>query len=116
MTLAAEKQQFIDDQQVRAGENQRLWYRTGRIYAQNGQWYIQTREGIEVGPYACEFDAELEAVALVDKLARATANHNRVILSHKLLSDHERNLTSQAFTDYVEVVGPEALDGVNFRK
>ena len=118
MTLVAEKQQFIDDQRVRAGEKHRLWYRTGRIFTQGGHWYIQTREGIEVGPYACEFDAELEADALVEKLARVTANQNRIILNHKLLSEHEhdRSLNSGPYTDYVEVVGPEALEGVRFNR
>ncbi len=115
MTLAAEKQKFIDDQRVRDGEGYRYWYRTDRIFSRDGQWFIQTREGVEVGPYGCEFDAELEATALIEKLARTKTNHTRIILSHKLLSDESR-LNSAMYTDYVEVVGPEALKGVNFRK
>ncbi len=45
--------------------------RTDRVQFRDGGWYISTREHPLVGPYASEFDAQLNASKLVSQLAQA---------------------------------------------
>ncbi len=98
--------QFHEDQTMREGEAFRLWYRSDRVFLRNNEWYIQTREGIEVGPYACEFDATVEAATLIKKLQEATGDDSeRIVLTHKNLAGSQTDLTSESYTDYVEEVG-----------
>jgi len=97
---------------VRDGEKPRTWYRGERIFMRDGQWFIQTREGVDVGPYKCEFDAELESAELIRKLQHAPATQVQgVIRSH--VTDAQigpRALNSVDFTDYlVETGGVELL-------
>ncbi len=47
----------------------KLWFRSSRTFASEGRWYFQTREGIDMGPYETQFDAELEAGMLKELLA-----------------------------------------------
>lgn len=56
---------------ARSGEPERVWFRTERIFFQNGRWYIATREGIDVGPFADARTARREARHLVKMLAEA---------------------------------------------
>jgi hypothetical protein len=58
-------------QRSRSGESDRVWFRTERIFFQNGRWYIATREGIDVGPFADARTARREARHLVKLLAEA---------------------------------------------
>ena len=46
---------------ARNNEEQRVWFRSERVFFSNGSdWYFQTREGIDVGPYESQFEAEIE--------------------------------------------------------
>lgn len=45
----------------RREEEPALRFRSDRIFHGTGGWYFHTREGIDVGPYATRFDAEVEA-------------------------------------------------------
>ena len=51
--------------------DQRLWFRSSRVFASNGSWYFHTREGVDMGPYETQFEAEIEAGILV-KLLRGS--------------------------------------------
>lgn len=55
---------------MRLGEIARQWLRRERIFERGGHWYFRTREGIDVGPYASRFEAEIEADILIARLAR----------------------------------------------
>lgn len=97
---------------VRHGEPARLWYRSDRIFCVDSAWYFHTREGLDVGPYRCQFDAELEADLLLQKLRQTPqAQIRQVIRNHMLDTQGGAGaLNTRAFTDYlVEVGGVELL-------
>ena len=53
----------------RHNEQPRTWFRSERVFL-SGQrdWYFQTREGVDVGPYDSQFEAEIEAGLLKELL------------------------------------------------
>jgi hypothetical protein len=53
---------------VRSTEPTRTWYRCDRVFASNGSWFFHTREGVDVGPYETQFEAEIEAGMLKELL------------------------------------------------
>tara|TARA_A100001037_G_C15108313_1_gene617644 strand:+ start:896 stop:1216 length:321 start_codon:yes stop_codon:yes gene_type:complete len=52
----------------RAGETPKTWFRTERVFLSAGQWFFHTREGVDVGPYESQFEAEIEAGMLKELL------------------------------------------------
>jgi len=58
----------------RQGEDPRQWFRCDRIFYQNGGWYIATREGIDVGPYANADAARRDEKLLIKLLTRGSGN------------------------------------------
>jgi hypothetical protein len=53
----------------RDNEEQRTWFRSDRVFFSNGaDWYFQTREGIDVGPYESQSEAAIEAGLLKELL------------------------------------------------
>lgn len=58
----------------RQGEDPRAWFRCDRIFFQNGGWYIATREGIDVGPYANAAAARRDEKHLIKLLTRSAGN------------------------------------------
>ena len=48
--------------------------RTTRFYRAQGGWFFKTREGISMGPYAEQFDAEVSASLLIAQLAQLNAD------------------------------------------
>jgi hypothetical protein len=52
---------------------QRLWFRSMRVFASNGKWYFHTREGVDCGPYDTQFEAEVEAGILRELLRESDA-------------------------------------------
>jgi Domain of unknown function (DUF6316) len=54
---------------TRSGEPPRPHFRSDRVVLVNGAWFIDTREGIDVGPYATREAAEVAAQALGEMLA-----------------------------------------------
>lgn len=53
---------------VRSNEQPRTWFRSERVFLSNGKWYFHTREGVDVGPYDTQFEAEIEAGMLKELL------------------------------------------------
>ncbi len=53
---------------VRSNEQAKTWFRSERVFLSNGQWYFHTREGVDVGPYDTQFEAEIEAGMLKELL------------------------------------------------
>jgi hypothetical protein len=46
----------------------RVWFRSSRVFSSDGRWYFHTREGVDVGPYETQFEAEVEAGMLKELL------------------------------------------------
>jgi len=57
----------------RSNENPQVWFRSERVYMVNDrEWFFQTREGVDVGPYESQFEAEIEAGLLKELLLDCT--------------------------------------------
>jgi hypothetical protein len=53
---------------ARQDEVQRTWFRSERVFLRDGDWYFHTREGVDMGPYQSQFEAEIEAGMLKELL------------------------------------------------
>ena len=61
-------------QAKRRNEKAKVWFRSERvIMLGEDNWYIQTREGVDIGPYDTRFEAEIEGELLVELLKKATS-------------------------------------------
>ena len=90
----------------RKGEDARLWFRTGREFHVDGQWYFATREGIDVGPYPTQFEARVEAALLLRQLEDMPAElalHKIRDFAYQTVSAHGTGefLRAGSFTDYL---------------
>lgn len=53
----------------RANEDARVWFRSERVFlSSDNDWWFQTREGVDVGPYETQYEAEIEAGLLKELL------------------------------------------------
>ncbi len=53
----------------RRNEAPRIWFRSERVFmAGDQEWYFETREGVDVGPYESQLEAEIEAGLLKELL------------------------------------------------
>ncbi|MFU8815813.1 MAG: DUF6316 family protein [Pseudomonadales bacterium] len=57
---------------ARSSEAPQTWFRSERLFASNGKWFFHTREGVDVGPYDSQFEAEIEAAMLKELLLGRT--------------------------------------------
>ena len=96
----------------RQGENGGSWYRSERIYRNLKGWYFHTREGVEVGPFKCRFDAEVDLEALIRTIKHMQgpsvlkAIHSQAVTA----SCSDYLLSSSEYTGYlVAEGGPELL-------
>ena len=108
----AARQQSLQTHQVRKGERSKTWYRRRRLFRADKLWFIRTREGLDVGPYRCEFDAEVESELLTRKLQHTPSELiDQVIRAHSLDAiNGPDSLNSPIFTSYlVETGGAELL-------
>jgi hypothetical protein len=53
---------------ARTNEKAKTWFRSERVFLSDGQWFFHTREGVDVGPYDSQFEAEIEAGMLKELL------------------------------------------------
>ena len=53
---------------ARRNETPKYWSRSDRVFLSDDQWFFRTREGIDVGPYESQFEAEIEAGMLMELL------------------------------------------------
>ena len=53
---------------ARQDESPRTWFRSDRVFLSDGKWFFHTREGVDVGPYESQFEAEIEAGMLKELL------------------------------------------------
>lgn len=45
---------------TRRNEPERVFFRSDRFFSGNGQWFFETREGMNYGPFATREEAEEE--------------------------------------------------------
>lgn len=53
---------------ARTNEKAKTWFRSERVFLSDGAWFFHTREGVDVGPYESQFEAEIEAGMLKELL------------------------------------------------
>jgi len=58
---------------ARQDEKPRTWFRSERVFLSDGEWFFHTREGVDVGPYESQFEAEIEAGMLKELLRERAA-------------------------------------------
>lgn len=90
----------------RKDEAARLWFRTGRVFCVDGQWYFHTREGLDVGPYATELEACIEADLLKSYLHQLPDSQSRQTIRDFAFSSVKADasgdfLNGDGFTGYV---------------
>ena len=104
-----------DFSEVRLGEKDRTWYRCERVFRNKKGWYFHTREGIEVGPYTCRFDAEVDLESLIGKIRELSGPSVEHAIHCQAVNASSGNYMSatEAYTGYlVEEGGVEILRGV----
>lgn len=71
----------------RDADQVRVWYRTERVFYQNGAWYIATREGIDVGPYANSAAARRDSKRLIELLMHdaRSGKKNHALTIHEFM-------------------------------
>lgn len=69
-----------------ANERAHAHPRSSRFVETEAGWYFVTREGIRVGPYASEFDAELAASLLITQLSQLDEQRYAKVEIHRFLS------------------------------
>ena len=58
---------------AREHEKTRTWFRSERVFLSNNSWFFHTREGVDIGPYESQFEAEIEAGMLKELLREREA-------------------------------------------
>lgn len=107
-----------DFNKVRDGERDRTWYRTERVYRNKRGWYFHTREGIEVGPYSCRFDAEVDLESLIGRIRHLEGNKVTHAIHCQAVNaaSGDYKLNSDDYTGYlVEEGGVELLRNARSR-
>jgi hypothetical protein len=88
----------------RKNEQRQTWFRSGRFFSSNAQWYFHTREGIDVGPFNSEFEAQVEASILKSVLKGGSVPALQVIREF-LLDVRTQSSNLSGLTDYVTKEG-----------
>ncbi len=58
---------------ARIDEKPKTWFRSERVFLSDEKWFFHTREGVDVGPYDSQFEAEIEAGMLKELLRERAA-------------------------------------------
>ena len=74
----------------RRGEIEKFWYRSSRFFNANGEWYFDTRESTNVGPFPSESAAAQALTWYLQEINSATSS-KRVALSRA--KNHQWSIT-----------------------
>jgi len=86
----------------RKNEQPRTWFRSDRVFRSDGSFYFHTREGIDVGPFSTEFEAQVESSILKNILKDVPDRAAAVRTIREFLLDSSTSGTNlRGFTDYV---------------
>jgi hypothetical protein len=74
---------------ARNNEKPRTWFRSDRVFLSDGRWFFHTREGVDLGPYDSQFEAEIEAGMLKELLReRAGAEDGLAVIREFVLDSY----------------------------
>ena len=83
-------------------ENKRVYFRSDRVFRSNESWYFHTREGIDVGPFQTEFEAQVESSILKNILKEAHSREVALSMIREFVLDARTSQSDlSAFTDYL---------------
>jgi hypothetical protein len=74
---------------ARSNERPQTWFRSERVFLSDGKWYFHTREGVDVGPYDSQFEAEIEAGMLKELLRERPESDPLAIIREFVLDSYE---------------------------
>lgn len=90
----------------RKNEPVRTRFRSHRIFRSNELWYFHTREGIDVGPFNSEFEAQVEASILKHLLNEAPSTAEAIAAIREFVLDSRATACDlKGLTDYVKREG-----------
>jgi hypothetical protein len=90
----------------RKNEPVRTRFRSHRIFRANELWYFHTREGIDVGPFNSEFEAQVEASILKHILNGAATPAAAIAAIRAFVLDvRATSCDLKGLTDYVQREG-----------
>ena len=89
----------------RRNEPVKTWFRSHRIFRANQDWYFHTREGIDVGPFNSEFEAQVEASILTHILNDAASAEAAASAIREFVLDLRSSSDLKGLTDYVQREG-----------
>jgi hypothetical protein len=72
---------------VRSNERPQTWFRSERVFLSDGNWYFHTREGVDVGPYDTQFEAEIEAGMLKELLRERAGEPDAMAIIREFVLD-----------------------------
>ena len=72
---------------ARKNETQRTWFRSERVFMSGSDWFFQTREGVDVGPYETQFEAEIEAGLLKELLKESPVGQQALPVIREFVLD-----------------------------
>ncbi len=95
----------------RHNEEPKTWFRSDRFFRSDDKWYFYTREGITVGPYKTQFEAEVDAGMLKARLKDAPESMALPTIREFVMNcDSELDYVNDpAFTSYLTDEGASAL-------
>ena len=74
---------------ARTNEKAKTWFRSERVFLSNERWFFHTREGVDVGPYDSQFEAEIEAGMLKELLReRGQGSHCMAVIREFVLDSY----------------------------
>ena len=72
---------------ARRNETRKTWFRSERVFLSGSDWYFHTREGVDVGPYPSQFEAEIEAGMLKELLRDTDKGEPALIVIREFVLD-----------------------------
>ena len=83
----------------RKNEEPKMWFRSERVFRVDEEWFIHTREGIAVGPYADKFAADVDAEVLKSLLAEADGESDARDVIEEFMQGGGKNLRDIEFVE-----------------
>ena len=85
---------------LRAKETNKSWFRSDRVFSVGMVWFIETREGIDIGPYNSKKEAQRQIEAVVRMVATLEVVSHREVSS---LRDNPATRTRSAGTKVIPI-------------
>ena len=68
---------------VRAGESNKTWSRSDRVFSVGMAWFIATREGIDIGPFNSKKEAQQHTNRVVSLLSEAESHWEACMIAYE---------------------------------